>query len=551
MRIAALLLGCSLLSHAVAGGAPCPPGIVMPFDPADAGAWNESLAAALARGEVLGIGETEHGTREFHEYLYKLAEQIAAERPIAVGLEIDQAHALALDRYVRGEDVNLDALLAARWWASDFFYDAALRDFLVRARTLNARHPDRIRFSGFDLKQPELALAELQRRLGAEDPTRAGAVRAAGKDLLAVGHFGVLANTAGFTADLTVPLPAAAAGKGLAVTIPIAVAGGSYGEVGFSVTADGRTATAIQSLGTEGARADELHVELAEEDSTAAGALELTIWHRGNGSVRFALPRLDVAGQTPRVLSWGALRPRGAMLPTLQATDYMHEVGKDGSVFVRAPTSFDAARAAADAIAGTVQEGLADPSRGLSAEDRLWLPQIAKLLREEVAWRTLEEPNRDVYLAANARWLAETAFTDRPLLLYAHSIHTNRLEGRMGGLLAAAFPDYRTIALAALGGSHRYWDPADYATFHPGDPIPVHPVAQNPWAVALRPAAPRLPARFDTTREGATCLNVPEELRQKPTASDGRHGRRDAADFIIVFENVAAAEQLGERQSKQ
>lgn len=548
------------LSPTDAVAQPCPPDTVVPLGPILQPGALAPLAKMVGRRHLVGVGESEHGGREFHEIAYRLAGELAHEGPVVLALEVDQAHTLRFDRYVRGLEPDLEALFAERWWGSDFHYDRALHDLLVRARELNQLHPDRLRVAGFDLKQPDLALGEISREMGSDDPIGANELRILAREILAIGFYGVLPDTAGFTADRAVVLDAAdrepsthpgSDRRVVRIAVPLTADFAVYGEAGINLHAAGAAwsegAVASVALSELGRAPRELAVDLRLDPTDSA--LELTVWHRGNGTVRFGRPRLTVASGEIYPLEWSGLIPRPLPMPVVQARDYVFHLetspGTAGDLVVRATPAFERASAAADRVVSLVNAYVAAHAGGPATEARLWLPQLARLVQQAVAWRTLREPNRDVFLAANVKWLANEAFPDHQVVVFAHSGHTNRLPGRsMGFWLAEGAPDYLTVVLLARDGSHRYWSGSDIQAFHPGDEIPLHPIESSVWVRALAPLAPgALPAVFDL-RRGRQCLPVPAELWGPPGPEDGRHGRRDTADLMVVIERLEPSEPI-------
>ena len=471
------------------------PSTAAPGDVADSGCFEQSLVAtgatvrdalraATAGREVVGFGESVHGGHEFHQLLFDFALDLAQREPIELALEIDATHAAALDRWLQGaNDPPLAELFSTRWWSSEIFYDETLRSFLVAARALDPKLRGRLRFAGYDLKQPQLAAAEIVATIGAVDRTRGEEIRQLSDRILALGGFGVFPNVAGFSATLRLIAPPRDKDTASPVlVVPLAGAGGTYGEAGIVVRPAGGdwSTRKVQSLPVTTLRAGATLLEVPLP--TGAAEVELTLFHRGDGEVRFRLPHANASGEPIDLPGWESLRLAPLAMPQLQKQDYRHRIELDESgvaELVVAPDSAIAAAIAAERrIAQLVDQELA--AGRLGAEERQALARAARSLAQALAWRTLEEPDRDRLLADNVLALAEANRSSRRLLLLAHASHIERIEGRMGGRLAATLGEsYQPVTLLASSGSYRYF--GDPRTTPAGAPLVDYPVKPDPW----------------------------------------------------------------------
>lgn len=425
------------------------------------------LARWIGEAGVVGLGEAWHGTHTFHRLADRIFRHLVEHEGFTVfALEIDQAHAAILDGYAQGERDDLDSVLSGAWWAQRIFYDEALVELLRWMRRHNEATPGRrLHLAGFDLKQPHLAAERLAAAAEPVDPEISAGLRSLLSRALAPGAFGIFPNAWGFTGTVHLPLPEEVE-TDLPAQVGLAIRGDGvgYGYVGFSVRAGaGRPARVrwvpVEELGPTGT----VHA-LELEVPASADALEISAFHRGNGTVWFARPevrlgerRLDPAG------FWERVEPRPLMMPALQAMDYRAEVveapsGGGRELRVAADPLLDSSLEAARTAGGRVEELLdrAGPE-DLSAADVAWMRQLARLVVQAVEWRTLAEPNRDVFLAENLLWLHRTAFPGERILALGHTSHTERVQAKMGGFLSEALgAAYRTVSLTADSGTYRY-----------------------------------------------------------------------------------------------
>jgi erythromycin esterase len=127
-----------------------------------------SFAAGLpSTVRVLGIGESNHGTREFSDERTHLAIELARKRDFnLVMIEAGYGETLQLDRYIGGAKLDIaDAVQKLGYWTWD---TKTFLDSLEQLRRYNASTPlaRRIRIVGFDVQDTEGAIAYLTQRSG-------------------------------------------------------------------------------------------------------------------------------------------------------------------------------------------------------------------------------------------------------------------------------------------------------------------------------------------------------------------------------------------------
>jgi erythromycin esterase-like protein len=433
------------------------------------GADLRAISKWIRGAHLVGLGEAVHGADQLHRLTHRLLAHLVEWDGFTVfALEVDAAHGMLLDDYVSGRRDDLDAILAQRWWASEIFYDLAIRDLIVWMREYNRTARTPIHIAGFDLKQPDLAMAILVKRLDAVDPDAAAEASAQFRAIRDLGGFGVFPNVAGYSADFEIPLPGAGAlAQTLAVNLRLRSRGFSHGSAGFTLRAGDSNGDAVvrgddPRLASVGGREGEgipLGARLEVPPGTRSATL--TVLHRGNGTVWFDGLSVLVGGR-PVAVRLDQAEARALMMPRLQVMDYTavadRAAGGDGggSLRVDCDPRVDAAIAAANRIS-TIVEAVASAATSAPAETT-WLRQLARLVVEASEWRGLVENNRDVFLAENLVWLGRRAYPQARVLALAHTVHTERRPARMGRFLAQAMgDDFRAISMIAVAGEYRYF----------------------------------------------------------------------------------------------
>lgn len=449
------------------------------------------LASWIGEAEVVALGESVHGTHTLHRLADRIFRHLVEREGFGVfALEIDQAHAALLDEYAQGERDDLEALLAGGWWGQKIFYDAALAELLRWMRRHNATAEQPIHVAGFDLKQPRLALERLMEGIAEVDRAFARQLSAVGERVLAPGAFGAFPNVSGYTAAGRLPWESRAAASELVVRIEVRGEGVGFGTVGFGVRVGNTWRLEVAEVAL-----DELPVagahELKVQVPGSTERLELVLFHRGNGTVWFSEPAFRGGGGSFERLDgfFEILEPWPLMMPAIQRMDYRATL-EPGSRALRVAAdpvldeSLAASRELEEGLRGWLVGGR---SETLGGSRRAWALQLARLLTQAVHWRTLVEPNRDVFLAENVLWLRRVTFPDRRILLLSHVSHGERRPGRMGELLAASLGEaYRSVSMIAGSGAYRYFGAVETITRDaPLEEHEVDPERRDPFLQRL------------------------------------------------------------------
>ncbi len=258
----------------------------------------------------------------------------------------------------------------------------------------------------------------------------------------------------------------------------------------------------------------------------AAGVEDASVevFDLGNGTIRFDQLQVLLDGEPvagARAAFASASRQPLAM-PFLQVSDYTHTLepaGADGAVALRVDCDprIDVALRAAQRITALVNEAVGrrrfDPDRALRSR------QLARLIAQATEWRTLVEPNRDVFLAENVLWLDREAYPGARVLALAHMVHSERRPDRMGAMLASTLGSrYRTVTMLTLGGVYRYFGTP--AALHSGADLTALPLGledAEPLALGLAKLGS---GDLVASLKGLGALRLPGEAVDPTTAPD-------------------------------
>lgn len=277
-------------------------------------------------------------------------------------------------------------------------------------------------------------------------------------------------NISGYTATVPVSLAIQPEASDLRIEVRMRGKMVTRGEVGISTHGSAASLRGYQTASVESLTEEGTTLVLEFEVPSGEQALELSFFHRGNGSVDFAAPRIIRDGVLEPTPSFETLSVRPLMSPALQVMDYDHDtvVDSDGSRWLRVAhdSSVESALAAARQARRLVERVVTRES---------WLRRYARLVEQAVEWRTLVEPNRDVSLAENLLWLREHAFPDQRIVALGHKSHTERRPQKMGLFLAEALGEgYRTLSMIAGSGEYLYY--GDVATVDKGSPLETYSI---------------------------------------------------------------------------
>jgi len=129
----------------------------------------QPLREIVGNARIVSLGEATHGTREFFQLKHRMVEFLVEEMGFtAFAIEANLPEAFMLDRYVTtGEGDPADGLTNLRFWTWNTKEVLALVCWM-REHNKTARRP--VRFYGFDMQSPSVAIRDLIRTLRRIDP---------------------------------------------------------------------------------------------------------------------------------------------------------------------------------------------------------------------------------------------------------------------------------------------------------------------------------------------------------------------------------------------
>jgi erythromycin esterase len=161
--------------------------------PAEAAAWTRASAARLATVEaghgfadmkeigrmvggarVVSLGEATHGSREFFQLKHRMLEYLVTERGFDVfAIEASFPEALVVNDYVlHGKGDPADAVAGMEFWTWDTEEVLALVQWMRRYNE-DPKHPNKLRFYGFDMQSPTASVQAVSAYLKQVDPKAA------------------------------------------------------------------------------------------------------------------------------------------------------------------------------------------------------------------------------------------------------------------------------------------------------------------------------------------------------------------------------------------
>jgi erythromycin esterase-like protein len=143
---------------------------------------DDALLAMIGDARFVLLGEATHGTSEFYRARARLTRRLVEERGFhAVAVEADWPDAWRVNRYVRGQSDDADAVQALdgfRRFPTWMWRNADVVDFIDWLRDYNAAAARAAGFYGLDLYSLFASIEQVLRYLEAVDPGLAAAARA-------------------------------------------------------------------------------------------------------------------------------------------------------------------------------------------------------------------------------------------------------------------------------------------------------------------------------------------------------------------------------------
>ncbi len=129
----------------------------------------EPLQSHIAGARVVALGEATHGTREFFQMKHRLVEFLVSEMGFtAFAIEANWPEALAVNDYVlHGTGDPKKALAGMHFWT---WYTEETLDMIEWMRQWNSTHERKVKFYGFDMQYPDMAVRNVLAYLKTVDP---------------------------------------------------------------------------------------------------------------------------------------------------------------------------------------------------------------------------------------------------------------------------------------------------------------------------------------------------------------------------------------------
>ncbi len=449
----------------------------------------EAFGTLVGDARVVALGECTHGSREVFQMKHRLVEYLAKEQGFTIfSIEANMPECRPINDYVHGAAGNVVELIRQMYfwtWSTE-----SVRDMVEWMRMFNAEEKTRgtersIDFTGMDMQVPDFAMRNVLAFLEAHDTEEHARVRATYERALSAGgkskEYAATANA----------LPVDDV-RGHRVTysgqIKTSVLVGGHAGLWMRIDGPDGPSLGFENMNTTGPRGDtewtsyEIALDVPEE---AVGVVVgLIVTGRGDAwfddlSIRVGMTAYEPEGWEPSFETG----PGVFTLPTLRTyelsvTDNESAVGEK-SLFVHHMPLADGSMTAVqarDACAEVSERlrkqrgSLAEAAGAEACERMLRDAEVVRMCMASRADSTYTV--RDRSMAENVLWMLERNPEAR-IVLWAHSGHNAKGDGRMGNTLHEALgEDYISVAFATGGGT--------YTAAKSGEGIGEHPLMEPP-----------------------------------------------------------------------
>ena len=423
------------------------------------------LAAMIGDAQIVGLGESTHGTREHFQMKHRLVEYLVEELGFSwFAIEASTPEAHRLDAYVLGGDGDPEELIRGM-----YFWTWTTKEVLAMVewmRAYNAQSDHKIHFTGFDMQYNDVAIGEVVRFLReVESPL---AERAPAHYLrVAQAYSGPSFATATYTID-----PTLAHGKTIRFTAWIRTKDVHSGFAGLWCRIDGGDGKvlALENMVGRGLTGTtewtECEIEVAVDEN--AQKIYFGFMLTGQGDAWFDEARMSVDGadldtseldlgfEGTKIIGWHTnLGHYSSWLDRWAAYNGAQSLRLSGAwrdpSIPMAVEALPEAEAFLAELESSREEWLdAYPSEVV---ERMLLNAriIAQDLRSKAG---VPGGTRDAAMADNVAWLAEHHPGER-IVLWAHNAHISRMPGMMGAYLAEQIGEgYLPIGFATAAGEY-------------------------------------------------------------------------------------------------
>lgn len=457
------------------------------FDTAEAGSGFDDLKGLreiIGDARIVALGEGTHGTREYFQMKHRLVEFLASEMGFTVfSIEANMPEAYRVDDYVsQGQGDPKKLLDGMYFWT---WNTQEVLDMIKWMRDFNKAGKKHIRFTGFDMQAPDVAMEIVEKFLDDADPDYAKNVRAVYADAKKLKGLGQAADCGAATSPFPVK---AAAGRKIVFSAFIKTEKVEDGFAGLLWRAGGESGTlAFDNMEDRGPRGttDWKRWEVALDIPKETTSIHFGFILLGSGTAWFDGAEITVDGESAEAAKKFDLSfESGELKKLMQARfpytstiveDVVKEGGKSLRIHCAAGDKPDPAADKEKIAAGAKQcqevlERL-ESNRGkyvkkTSEEATDWAAQNARIVHQ---WRQMSDDavSRDESMARNVQWILDHSPPKTKIILWAHNGHVGRSMESMGSYLDEWYgKDMVVIGFAAYAGRYTAWTKDGLASNH-------------------------------------------------------------------------------------
>ncbi|MCP4574047.1 MAG: erythromycin esterase family protein [bacterium] len=441
----------------------------VPLETCEAGHGFEDMAPLvdmIACAQIVGLGESTHGTREHFQMKHRLVEYLVEEHGFSIfAIEASTPEAHRLDAYVLGGDGDPRELIAGMYfWTWDTEEVLAMVEWM---RAYNATHDHKIHFTGFDMQTPDVAAEQVADFVLTLDPGRGQEIRERYASIVkATGGsaFGVV--------TYTFPLEEA---RGHTVRFKCRIktedVTDGYAGMWWRVDGPNRKTLAFDNMRDSGPRGTTDWTEYVVELPVAEEAENINFGFLlpGQGKAWFDDGSIELDGEEfdPKVFDLDFENER--LVAGHYSNDDAYTASLDDQVAAGGAASLCLAsrpKAVGTPAAQEAQIEAEAIQTELEGRRTEWLAERteqeieralfnARLVTQCMRMRARKIPGyRDLAMAENVVWLTEQ-HPDARIVLWAHNFHVSRQNGAMGKHLDEKFgPAYLPVGFATATGEY-------------------------------------------------------------------------------------------------
>ena len=429
----------------------------------------EPLRGVIGDARVVALGESTHGSREQFQMKHRLVEFLATEMGFnTFSIEASMPESYRVDEFVsHGEGDPVELIRGMYFWTWSTEEVLAMVEWM---RGFNDRHaPEKsIRFTGFDMQTPDVAVQSVVEQLERFDPDLSEAVR---------GRYAAITASARPQQDWTSATatldPSLVAGKKILFKAQLRSQGADHVALWFRAD---RERSSVAFMNTRGQHREgdgwvEHRIELdipSDIDNVNFGLI-----HSGAGSAWFDDLALSVDGEAPLELAnfdFGMEEDgRGFMVV---GADYRGQVDTEVAAAGRASFRIDRVASSSDSTQEAAMDAdeareearrLYEEMSALSAEmvpeigqeAASWTVQMARVVAQGMDARINGGAARDRAMADNVLWILEQD-PQAKVILWAHNGHVANDTIWMGKHLETSLEeDYVPIGFLTSRGEYR------------------------------------------------------------------------------------------------